>query len=138
MTTFDAALADAPSPARTVILLADDDGDVLQVTAALLRDCGYAVLLAQNALEAALVSAQCPGPIDLLLTDFDLGSNLGTDLATLFQIVRPAVKVLITSGSELDGGNTLVMKDRRFSFLRKPYTRDQLVRRINEVMAGSP
>src|SRR5579871_5122143 len=104
-TTSDAALADAPFFPRHVILVADDNVNVLHVTAAVLRDCGYAVLLAQNALEAALVSARCAGQIDLLLTDFNLGTNLGTDLAVLFQIVHPAIKVLIISGSE-PGGNT--------------------------------
>jgi two-component system cell cycle sensor histidine kinase/response regulator CckA len=134
MTAPDAELAGPPSPAGPIILLADDDPDVLQATAQLLRDCGYAVLSAQSALEAAMVSAQCPGPIDLLLTDFDLGSNLGTELVSLLQIVRPSLRVLITSGHP-DLGGTLVVKDRQFTCLQKPFTKDQLVTRIAEVMA---
>jgi DNA-binding NtrC family response regulator len=130
--------AEAASATQAVILLVDNNAQVLQETAALLRDCGYAVLVAQSALEAAIVAAQRSGRIDLVLTDFDLGSNLGTDLAALLQIVQPSVRVLITSSScQPDVGDTPLTSDRQFHFLRKPFTRDQLIGRIGNLIANA-
>ena len=81
-----------------MILLVDDDLDVLQMTGGFLRDFGYTVLEAHSAFEGALVSAHCQGRIDLLLTDLDLGSNLGTDFASLLLVMKPSLKVLVVSG----------------------------------------
>lgn len=135
MTRPDVEPADPASATRSVILLVDDDAQALQVTGAMLRDCGYAVLVAQSALEAVL-SAQRLGRIDLVVTDFDLGSNLGTDLAALLQIVQPLVKVLILSSScQPEAGDEALPNDRQFHFLRKPFTKGELIHRIDNLIA---
>jgi len=117
------------------ILVVDDDIDVLRMTGTFLRDFGYTVLEAQSAFEAALASAEFRGQIDLLLTDLDLGSNLGTDLAVLLGITKPSLKVLVISGrAGLGLNDTLTVRDQRFPCLGKPFTRAQLQQRITEVL----
>jgi len=138
MTTPNLEAPVAASATPPVILLVDDDAQVLNATGALLQESGYAVLVAQSALEAAIVSAQCSRRIALVLTDFDLGNNLGTDLAALLQIVQPSVKVLIISSScQPDVGDAPLTSERQFHFLRKPFTKDQLIGRIGHLIAGT-
>ena len=136
MTSQPGDLSSQSTAAPAVILLVDDDLDVLQLTGGFLRDFGYTVLEAQSAFEGALVSAQCQGRIDLLLTDLDLGSNLGTDLASLLLVMKPSLKVLVVSGQNgLE--NTLSVGNQQFPCLGKPFTRRELQQRITEVLGRS-
>lgn len=116
----------------------DDDVDVLRMIGSFLRDFGYNVLEAQSAFEAALASAEFQGRIDLLLTDLNLGSNLGTDLATLLGITKPSIKVLVITGrAGFEHNDTLAVRGQHFPCLGKPFTRAQLQERITKVL-GQP
>jgi PAS domain S-box-containing protein len=94
-----------PKPSETIdpslhghatILLVDDDADVRAITAAQLRDLGYAVVEADDA--AAALAAAADRPIDLLLTDVVMPGDDGPVLAAAIRRTRPTLPVLFMTG----------------------------------------
>lgn len=116
------------------ILIAEDDSLVLQHLEGQLQMLGYKVTSSRSGLEALEV-LQKDITIDLLLTDVVMpGGMNGRELATKAQVMRPALKVLFTSGytensivhhGRLDSGVTL---------LGKPYTRLELASKVRLVL----
>lgn len=82
--------------ATRTVLLVDDEQDVRNVLALLLRRAGYCVLEAAGPGEALRLA----GEADLLLTDLTLREGSGTDLAERLTAERPGLPVLFMSGGE--------------------------------------
>jgi PAS domain S-box-containing protein len=127
----------APGPAprgAETILLVEDDPMVRRVVRQLLGDLGYRVLEAGGA-EAAL--EQCrrhPGAIALLLTDVVLPGMNGFEVAGRVAALHPEAKVLYMSGySERVGP-----PPKGTPFLPKPFTPEQLARRVRQAMDHGP
>jgi len=119
----------ATAAGRT-ILLVDDEDDIRDLLAMLLRRDGYAVLQAASAAEALRVAAAHAAPVDLLLTDLGLPGEDGAALAARMAASRRGLRVLYVSGSERREG---MDPD---AFLAKPFTPDGLSRKVREVLAG--
>ena len=78
------------------ILVADDDGAILQVLVKALG--GYHVLTARDVSEAWALGHSAP--LDLLITDYLMPDGTGEELITKLRATHPAVKVLILTGHE--------------------------------------
>ncbi len=126
-----------PEPAGAngaTVLLAEDDPIVGQVTARILRRRGYQVLSANSVESAIHLAASHPGRIDLLLCGGKPPRvSCDTAIAAL-ALTRPGIRLLIVSGhgdverSTAEGGT---------AYLRKPYTADELLAKVSEVL-GRP
>ena len=112
-------------PFGSIVLIVEDNDEVRRVLAGALDDLGYTTLAARNGPEAlALISAG--EPIDILLSDVFMPRGLsGVQLAEKALGLRPRLRVLLTTAS-LD-------VDARFPLLRKPYSRDELGRRLAQL-----
>ena len=99
---------------KPVILVADDDACVLGFIRNILEAAGYAVLTAGDGQEALQVSRAFPTTIHLLLSDLFMPKLNGMALREQILRERPAMKVLLLSGSveEFPEG---------VEFLRKPF-----------------
>jgi two-component system, cell cycle sensor histidine kinase and response regulator CckA len=121
---------------RATILLTEDDPDVRQMLSMLLDAAGHTVLAADTP-DAAIARAEAhDGPIDLLLTDVVMPGGTGRDLARRMHTVRPGLRVLYISGYPEYGAassSTHVLEP-GVAFLAKPFTRDVLIRRIDEML----
>lgn len=117
-----------------LILLVEDDALVSRYVKEQLVALGYQVLTAENG-PAALQIIQCRADINLLFTDVIMpGGMTGRDLAEAALHVRPALKILYTSGYP---ENVIVHQGRLdpgLKFLSKPYRREDLARKIREVL----
>src|SRR6267378_2855681 len=80
------------------ILILDDDEANLQGIGGVLRSELYSVLEASNGFQA-IEAAKTGGPISLFLTDMDLPSSLGTEIALKLVAVYPNLPVLFISGT---------------------------------------
>ena len=121
-----------------VILLVEDDDDVRATTAEVLMDLGYQVLRACDP-DAGLVILDSGASIDLLFTDVVMPGALGArDLARHAQQRFPGLPVLFTSGytdnAIVNGGHG----DEGVELLSKPYTREDLARRLRKMLASRP
>lgn len=83
------------SPAT--ILLVDDNSDVREITALLLRGSGYNVIEAASA-GAALGLLDANPTVDLLLLDFAMPRMSGIELLARARAIRPKIKAVFITG----------------------------------------
>jgi signal transduction histidine kinase/CheY-like chemotaxis protein len=117
----------APVGAGTVLLV-EDDTVVRRFVCEALELSGYAVTEAAGPAEALeLARAR---EFDLVLTDVVMPEMNGRQLAERVTRLRPAARILFTSGYPRDP------MDAEAAFLQKPYTMDELVRKVHDVLAA--
>jgi len=116
------------------ILLVEDDESVRGYAEHVLDQLGYRVRSASRA-DQALEMLQQGMACDLLFTDVVMpGGKGGRELAEAALALRPALKVLFTSGYT---ENAIVHQGRLdpgVSLLSKPYRRDELARHVRKVL----
>jgi two-component system, cell cycle sensor histidine kinase and response regulator CckA len=112
------------------ILLVDDDAAVLDLTARVLGEQGYAVIAAPDA-ERALAAAR-EHPVDLLLTDQTMPGASGLELSRRIGELRPGTRAIIMSGyvaevaaSQPDG----------VDWLQKPFGAGALIGSVRDALA---
>jgi PAS domain S-box-containing protein len=106
-----------PATALRIVLVEDED-DIRDATAVLLRHLGHEVLEAADA-EGAL--ALIPGGADLLITDVHLPGMSGDALAAQARAMAPAIRIVFATGTgEVANWPDAVV-------LRKPYGLDALL-----------
>lgn len=114
------------------VLVVEDDDEVRQVSVAMLRELGYRVLVAKDGREALNV-LQNSDDIDLLLTDLVMpGGISGTALARQAQLMRPDLRVLLTTGYA--GAEQIEAEGIPIIF--KPYRPSELGRMITNLLGS--
>jgi two-component system, cell cycle sensor histidine kinase and response regulator CckA len=131
-----------PSHARKLggtetVLLAEDDELVRNMTRVILSDHGYKVLAEANGVAALSLFERTEEPIHLLLTDVVMPGMSGRELADRLTRLRPEMKVLFMSGYTEDAIVHHGVLDEGVNFIQKPFTPDDLARKVREVL-GSP
>jgi len=114
------------------VLLVDDDADVLEYTAQVLEDAGYAVRAAARADEAETILGTGE-PFDLLITDIVMPGRNGVELARALNRTRPEVKVLFTTGYTRHIAPDLLADS---EILDKPYQRAALLHAVRHVLGA--
>ena len=117
------------------ILVVDDNQGVLGIAVDQLTSLGYRVLAASNGADA-LEMLRNDDEVDLLFTDVVMPGELaGRALADRARDLRPGLKVLFASGyfeGALVGKGEL---DTDVQFLPKPYRKQELAQKIEEVLS---
>ncbi|HWA46114.1 MAG TPA: response regulator [Hypericibacter adhaerens] len=118
------------------VLLVEDHPGVREVAVKQLEEFGCRVLQAHDG-HAALALLKEGQPVDLLFTDIVMpGGMTGVELARHATELRPGLRILFTSGFAENAlqGDQDRLGDR--NFLSKPYRKQDLMRRIREVLAN--
>ena len=132
--TLPAHSPQSPDPAAPVVLLVDDEPSIRQLARSALKAAGYVILSAGSADEAVKTADAYPGRIDLLLTDVVMPRWSGGTLGTVLSARRPDMKVLLMSGFPGDPAVRRAMASRAVNFLPKPFTLDDLTKKVREVL----
>lgn len=138
--SFEAESAAVPRPSGQIvggqesILVVEDDLAVQATVVDMLRGLGYRVLKANNG-DQALRILKDGAMVDLLFTDVVMpGTVRSPELAKQAKQLLPEIRVLFTSGytqnAIVHGGRL----DPGVHLLSKPYGREQLARKIHEVL----
>jgi signal transduction histidine kinase/ActR/RegA family two-component response regulator len=127
------AKASAELKGSETILLVEDDASVLALTATGLRDLGYTVIEARHANDALGQLAKGT-PIELLLTDIVMPDVSGRKLAEQAGALRPSLKVLFMTGFTKNAVVHNGVLDAGVHFLAKPFTLDELSRKVREAL----
>ncbi len=109
------------------ILIVDDDEDIRVVAREALVAQGYSALETGDPQEAIQIATQ--QRIDLLVTDVIMPIMKGTELADGIQAVSPSTKVLLMSGYQ-----TSAIGGSGRPFMAKPFSIDELARRVRETL----
>ncbi|MEK7381265.1 MAG: ATP-binding protein, partial [Gemmatimonadota bacterium] len=133
---------EAPRPIRGgsadhpgTILLVDDDPGVRQAATRILETQGHLVLSAGDAREAFELASR--HPIAVLLTDVMMPGESGPRLAARLLAAQPGLQVLFMSGYAGDELADAGIKPDQVELLRKPFTVEELTRRVREALARS-
>ena len=129
------------APARAEagsILLVEDEPEVREVAAALLRRNGYEVVEAGSGPEALEAWRDCAQRADLLFTDMVMTPGMsGRDLAAALRLERPDLKVIICSGYNQEPIAPTAAHSARDGFLQKPFTSAGLLDAVRRQLSES-
>jgi PAS domain S-box-containing protein len=130
-------VAEKDTCGNETILVVEDEEAVRKLVVRNLQSMGYRVIEAADAVQAAEL-LRGDEPIDLLFTDVVLpGGMTGRQLADEARALRPDMQVLFTSGYTQ---NSIVHQgklDTGVHLLSKPYRRNDLSRKIREVLGAA-
>jgi CheY-like chemotaxis protein len=122
-------------PQETILIVEDNQG-VRDYAKFALEELGYAVCEASNANEA-LRLLESGARVDLLFTDVVLPGGVGgRQLSEQILKLRPGLPVLFTTGYTPNAIVHHGRLDPDVHLLSKPYTQQDLVRKISEVLAS--
>jgi PAS domain S-box-containing protein len=119
------------------VLLVEDDNLVRGMTAAMLEEIGYTVLVAETPLHALSLCEKRDMAIDLLLTDVVMPGMNGTELRDKVQAIRPGIKVLFMSGYT---SNVIVhhgVLEEGVRFIHKPFSMHDLAWKVRDAIGGT-
>ena len=119
--------------ADRVVLVVEDEAQVRQMTSDALRELGYAVIEAEGGEQA--LAALRRQRIDVLFTDIVMPGINGRQLADLVRADHPDIRVLFTTGYTRNAVVHNGLLDIGVAFLPKPFTVEQLARKIDDVLA---
>jgi len=142
--TTDAALTprsshpDELQPATgETILLVEDEAIVREPARRMLERHGYTVLSAGSAAEALAIVHDHAGPIHLLLTDVVMPGRSGKELSLDVARLRPATKVLFTSGYSQDVIAHQGVLEEGVHLLAKPSSALEMLGKVRDVLDGA-
>jgi signal transduction histidine kinase len=120
---------------QETILVVEDEMVLREMARLILQDCGYHVLEAGSGTEALQVWNTHSNSIALMVTDVVMpGGMSGRELAARLLGIQPRLKVIFTSGYNVDESNTDYFRRDGVVFLQKPYTRVDLARAVRECL----
>ena len=123
--------AEVPAEPAGTVLLVEDNADVAEVGAGLLRQLGYRVRSVVNA-QAALAALRLDGDVDLVFSDILMpGGMNGLDLAREIAARFPSIPVLLTTGYSASAQEAV---RHGVVVLQKPYDVESLRRNIREAL----
>jgi PAS domain S-box-containing protein len=132
-------LLEGVRPAKVVkptetVLVVEDEVAVRATVSRILKRQGYTVLLAGHGGEAMRIAAEHQGDIDLVISDLMMPEMSGREFVERFSSARPATRVLFMSGYTDDDAMQRGLVDEHRAFIEKPFTVDQMTRKVREVL----
>lgn len=123
------------SGVETTVLLVEDDPDVRQFMAAVLRRSGYQVLTASSGEEAIGIART--RPVDVMVTDLVLDAMGGLELAWRVIDDGATFGIVLVSGYADPRAALDSLPQASLSFLSKPFTGDELLAAVEERLRAS-
>jgi CheY-like chemotaxis protein len=120
-----------------VVLLVEDEPLLLKTVRRMIEQHGHRVVAAASSQDALALAAREPN-IDLVVTDLALPGMLGSELVKRLRTVRPALRVLYTSGWDPASSGMALASDGSEAFLSKPFTAAELDDRLSELLGTPP
>jgi DNA-binding NtrC family response regulator len=114
---------------KATILIADDDPDMLRVTAAILNRVDYEVLTARNGEAALKAFEEAPRTIHLVISDVVMPGMKGPQLIHSLKSLSPSIATLLMSG-------TLgIASDANAASIEKPFQMPAFLSMVKDLLA---
>jgi PAS domain S-box-containing protein len=117
-----------------LILIVDDEASIREITKSSLEEHNYKTLAACDGIEALSIYEKHQDEIDLVLLDIQMPSISGLNVVRLLQQINPSVKIIVISGLTSNLKLLESSKIKVQSFLAKPYTIDELLNSIQDIL----
>jgi CheY-like chemotaxis protein len=130
-----AAVSDAVSVGgKEIILLAEDNEALRNMTASVLENFGYTVIPAEDGEEATRKFLDNRDSINLMVLDIIMPKKNGKEVFEEAKRLRPDIRALFTSGYPADLIAKQGVHERGIHFLPKPSPINTMLRKIREVL----
>ena len=120
-----------------LILVADDETSIREIIKTLLEAFKYRVLVANDGIEAIALYAQHKEEISVVLLDLMMPSLDGSTTIRTLHRMNPQVKIIASSGLMSNHEIIQTLDNNVKAFLQKPYTSDDLLKKLQLVLNES-
>ncbi len=118
------------------LMIIEDEEDVRIVTALTLRKAGYRVESFSNGPSALAFYKDHHSEVDVVLLDVTMPEMNGLECMKALMAINPLVSVIIASGHTFEGEPHLLVEKGARAFIQKPWKRQELIKIIDDVLAG--
>ncbi|ARV58599.1 hybrid sensor histidine kinase/response regulator [Nostocales cyanobacterium HT-58-2] len=118
------------------ILVVDDEDFICEMTKSLLENYGYNVLVAKDGTEAIALYEQHQEKIHVVIIDMMMPSMDGSTTVRVLKTINPEVKIIGVSGLVLTSKMVKIFGNSVKTFLPKPYTSDELLKKLQFVLSS--
>ena len=135
MTVWDPPEPAPAPPPRPVVLIVDDEPEIVEIEAHVLKQAGFAVLPVGTP-TAALQLIEAEMPVDLVVADLNMPVMNGDEMATRLRRMRPDLKILFVTAfaDDLFEGQPMLWSNE--AYLDKPFTREGLIEAVSLLLCG--
>ena len=114
--------------------MVDDEAMVLELCRELLEIIGYTVIPARGGREAVELYRARYDEIDMVILDLIMPDMGGGETYDQLRELNPQVKVLLSSGYNIDGQASEILKRGCDGFIQKPFEMRELSQRIRGIL----
>jgi two-component system cell cycle sensor histidine kinase/response regulator CckA len=119
---------------KGTILLVDDEEIVLDASVNMLKKLGYTVLKAKGGREAVEMYQENIERINMVLLDIIMPDMSGSEVYDRIKEINPNIKVLLSSGYNIEGQATELLEKGCNGFIQKPFNMNELSQSINKIL----
>ncbi|MFQ5780579.1 MAG: PAS domain S-box protein [Nitrospiria bacterium] len=116
------------------VLFVDDDEPIRRLGQAILARHGYRVLLAEDGDEALEIFRQERDRIRLVVLDLTMPRRSGWEILRQLRLLDPALKVIVSTGHDLNSHREEPKDMGPVSSLQKPYRPAELAQKVRETL----
>jgi len=120
-----------------MVLIADDEPDILEMTGCILENAGYTVLLAENGREAVDLFRQHSDSISLVVMDKTMPVLDGTEAIREIRHIHQSVPVLLATGRGEGEAASLLRAGMANEMLVKPYLPKSFLQAVYKAIHGT-
>jgi PAS domain S-box-containing protein len=119
-----------------LVLVADDEAAIREITKETLETSGYHVILANDAAEVIALCAENRSQIRVVLLDMDLADLDGPSVVRILKKLAPQIRIIVTGGHIHHQLRTTNNGADIARVLLKPYTAERLLKTLAQVLGA--
>ncbi len=112
------------------ILVVDDEAPIRELYTAMLEEIGFEVVCTVDGREGVDYYREHQGEIDLAIVDLIMPRLSGRECVEALKLLDPGLPIVVSSGYSIDEEVRRVMAAGANTFIRKPFTMDELARTV--------
>ena len=129
----------APVPGKGRVLFVDDEPNIVLWAKTSLKTLGYEVVATESGQEALELFRSNPRGFDVVVTDMQMGSLSGKELAQEIAAHNPSMPIIFCSGTSEAMDLDLDLSLDKYEFLQKPYSIAEFSKSLQRVrLKASP
>jgi signal transduction histidine kinase/CheY-like chemotaxis protein len=121
---------------KGTILVAEDDPQVREMITETLTKSGYAVIMAQNGLEAFSLYKASSRPVDLVILDLVMPQMGGKECYYRLKSLNPKLKILVMTGFTADGSAEEFRREGASGVIIKPFELQEFTEIIQRILSA--
>ena len=122
-------------PGKNHIVLVEDEDSIRDFMETILSNKGYKILGFSSPKEAIKKLTEKSHAIDLVISDVVMPELHGPQFIKKLKKYYPNIKVLFISGYGEDSFSLEYGEDRKFEFLPKPFTTQEIVSKVKAILS---